>query len=129
MAKLEIFQNGNFNNGDPVFQIGIKNADGEYDIKVFEIMTSSKAAAKLKEMGGSPAAAATKKPSPPKKQVGSFAGFVEVVEEAEAASKSDLNKMTKLELESFAREFGVELDRREKKNTLVKEAYKAQFDG
>jgi len=121
MAKLEIFQNGNFNNGDPVFQIGIKNADGEYDIKVFEIMTSSEAAAKLKEMGGSPAAAATKKPSPPKKQ--------EVVEETEVASKSDLNKMTKLELESFAREFGVELDRREKKNTLVKEAYEAQFDG
>ncbi len=121
MAKLEIFQNGNFNNGDPVFQIGIKNADGEYDIKVFEIMTSSEAAAKLKEMGGSPAAAATKKPSRPKKQ--------ELPEETEAVSKSDLNKMTKLELESFAREFGVELDRREKKATLVKEAYKAQFDG
>jgi len=37
--------------------------------------------------------------------------------------------MTKVQLEEFAREFGIELDRREKKDTLVKEAYKAQFDG
>ena len=36
---------------------------------------------------------------------------------------------SKLQLEKFAREFGVELDRREKKETLVKQAYKAQFDG
>jgi len=37
--------------------------------------------------------------------------------------------MTKLEREAVARESGVELDRREKKETLVKQAYKAQFDG
>jgi|TARA_R100001530_G_scaffold44575_1_gene33762 hypothetical protein len=37
--------------------------------------------------------------------------------------------LTKLQLEKFAREFGVELDRRDKKETLVKQAYKAQFDG
>ena len=51
------------------------------------------------------------------------------VEEVEETTKADLNKMTKGELEEFAREFGVELDRREKKETLVKQAYKAQFDG
>jgi transposase len=122
MAKLEIFQNGNFSNGDPVYQIGSKNADGEYDISVFELMTEAEAKTKLKSMGGSPAkkAAPEKKAAPKKK---------EVVEEVEETSKADLNQMTKLQLEEFAREFGVELDRREKKASLVKDAYKAQFDG
>jgi transposase len=122
MAKLEIFQNGNFSNGDPVYQIGSKNADGEYDISVFELMTEAEAKTKLKSMGGSPAkkAAPEKKAAPKKK---------EVVEEVEETSKATLNEMTKLQLEEFAREFGVELDRREKKASLVKDAYKAQFDG
>ena len=122
MAKLEIFQNGNFSNGDPVYQIGSKNADGEYDISVFELMTEAEAKTKLKSMGGSPAkkAAPEKKAAPKKK---------EVVEEVEETSKAELNQMTKIQLEDFAREFGVELDRREKKETLVKQAYKAQFDG
>ena len=111
MAKLEVFQNGNFNNGDPVFQIGRKNSDGGYDVEVFDLMTKKEADAKLKSLSGS-----SKK-------------TVEVVEEVEETSKADLGKMTKLELEAFAREFGVELDRREKKGTLVKQAYKAQFDG
>jgi transposase len=122
MAKLEIFQNGNFSNGDPVYQIGSKNADGEYDISVFELMTEAEAKTKLKSMGGSPAkkAAPEKKAAPKKK---------EIVEEVEETSKASLNEMTKLQLEEFAREFGVELDRREKKASLVKDAYKAQFDG
>ena len=30
MAKLEVFQNGNFSSGEPVYQIGIKHKDGEY---------------------------------------------------------------------------------------------------
>lgn len=38
MAKLEIFQNGNFSDGRPVYRIGSKNADGEYDISVFDPM-------------------------------------------------------------------------------------------
>jgi len=113
--KLEVFQNGNFSNGDPVFQIGSKNADGEYDVKVFDLMSESEAKAKLKSMGvSSPAKAAPKKK--------------EIVEEVDETSKADLNQLTKTQLEEFAREFGVELDRREKKSTLVKEAYKAQFD-
>lgn len=70
MAKLEIFQNGNFSNGDPVYQIGSKNADGEYDISVFELMTEAEAKTKLKSMGGSPAkkAAPEKKAAPKKKK-------------------------------------------------------------
>ncbi len=115
MAKLEVFQNGNFSNGDPVFQIGAKNKDGWYDIEVFDLMSESQAKAKLKSLGGS------EEKSTPKKK--------EIVEEVEETSKAELNQMTKVQLEEFAREFGVELDRREKKDTLVKEAYKAQFDG
>ena len=110
MAKLEVFQNGNFNNGDPVFQIGSKNSDGSYDVTVFDLMSQEEAKAKLKSMGVKPA-----KEEP-------------AVEE-EATSKADLKNMTKIELEDFARDFGIELDRREKKDTLVKQAYKAQFDG
>tara|TARA_R100001443_G_scaffold112382_1_gene125898 strand:- start:4296 stop:4643 length:348 start_codon:yes stop_codon:yes gene_type:complete len=112
--KLEVVQNGNFSNGDPVFQIGSINADGDREIAVFDLMTESEAKAKLKSMGGS--SKSTSKAAEP-------------VEEVEETTKVDLNKMTKVELEEFAREFGVELDRREKKETLVKQAYKAQFDG
>lgn len=111
--KLEVVQNGNFSNGDPVYQIGSTNADGELEIAVFELMTEAEAKAKLKSMGGSSSSAKKK----------------EVVEEVEETSKAELNQMTKIQLEDFAREFGVELDRREKKETLVKQAYKAQFDG
>ena len=110
--KLEVVQYGNFSNGDPVYQIGSINADGKLEISVFDLMTETEAKAKLKSMGGSSSA---------KKK--------EVVEEVEETPKSELNKMTKIQLEEFAREFGVELDRREKKETLVKQAYKAQFDG
>ncbi|MEK9695864.1 MAG: hypothetical protein VW270_08875 [Candidatus Poseidoniales archaeon] len=115
MASLEVFQNGNFSNGDPVYQIGRKNADGGYDVEVFDLMTQKEASAKLKSMSGSKTKSQSKKET-----------AVEVVEET---TKSDLNKMTKSQLEDFAREFGVELDRKEKKETLVKQAYKAQFDG
>ena len=110
--KLEVVQNGNFSNGDPVYQIVSINADGELEISVFDLMTETEAKAKLKSMGGS---------SSSKKK--------EVVEEVEETPKSELNQMTKIQLEDFAREFGVELDRREKKEALVKQAYKAQFDG
>ena len=50
MAKLEVFQNGNWNNGDPVYQIGMKNSDGTYETVVFVLMTESEAKRVLKEM-------------------------------------------------------------------------------
>ena len=50
MAKLEVFQNGNWNNGDPVYQIGMKNSDGTYETVVFDLMTKSEAERVLKEM-------------------------------------------------------------------------------
>ncbi len=70
MAKLEIFQNGTSLHpdtmGDPVYQIGTKNADGEYDVVVFEAMTEKQAKEKLKELSGSNP---EPKKSPPKKKV------------------------------------------------------------
>lgn len=65
MAKLEIFQNGNFSDGRPVYQIGSKNADGEYDISVFDPMEKKEATARLAKMGGTPAS--KKKPAQKKK--------------------------------------------------------------
>ena len=50
------------------------------------------------------------------------------MEEVEETTKAELKEMTKVQLEEFAREFGVELDRRERKDTLIKQAHKAQFD-
>jgi len=126
-----MFQNGTFSTGEPVYQIGSKNADGEYDIVVFDPMRESEAKAKLKSMGGS----ASKKDAAVAVTGVSASGGTKsspkpvVVEEVEETTKAQLNKLTKVELEEFARDFGVELDRRERKDTLVKQAYKAQFDG
>ena len=57
MAKLEMFVNGNFADGEEVYQSGTKNtdgsgqtADGQYDIVVFDPMRKPEAEAKLKEL-------------------------------------------------------------------------------
>lgn len=54
MSSLEIFQNGTSLHpdriGEPVYQIGKKNADGEYDIVVFDGMSKKEAQARLAEM-------------------------------------------------------------------------------
>tara|TARA_R110002033_G_scaffold3024_2_gene18662 strand:- start:30 stop:311 length:282 start_codon:yes stop_codon:yes gene_type:complete len=73
VAKLEIFQNGTSLHpdtmGNPIYQIGSKNSDGEFDVVVFDAMTEKEAKAKLKEL--SPVKAAPKpKPEPkPEKKV------------------------------------------------------------
>jgi hypothetical protein len=102
---MEVFQNGRFSTGEPVYQIGTKNADGTYDVKVFALMTKAEADAKLKSMGGK-----AKPAAPKEKEVPDYSG------------------MTKAELEAFMREFGVELDRRKSKATLMKEV-DAFFEG
>ena len=98
---MEIFQNGRFSSGEPVYQIGTKNADGTYEVKVFDLMTKAQAEAKLKSMGVKPAAS----PKKPK-----------------------YDTMSKLELEAFMREEGIELDRRKSKAKLIAEI-KAYFKG
>jgi DNA-binding protein H-NS len=48
---------------------------------------------------------------------------------AKRYSSDDLRKMNKIQLEQHARKFGVELDRRENKEKLIKETIKAQAKG
>ena len=95
---MEIFQNGRFSTGEPVYQIGTKNADGTYEVKVFDLMSKAQAEAKLKSMGVTAKPAASKK-----KEVPEYSG------------------MTKKQLEALMREHGVELDRRKSKTALMKE--------
>ena len=111
--KLEVVQNGNFSNGEPVYQICSTNADGELEIAVFELMTETEAKAKLKSMGGSYSSSKKK----------------EEVEEVEETSKAEMNQMKKIQLEELDREIGVEIERREKKETIEKKEYKDKYDG
>jgi len=53
MAKLEMFVNGNFADGEEVYQIGTKNAEGTgetNDGQYYDPMRKSEAEAKLKEL-------------------------------------------------------------------------------
>ena len=54
MSGLEVFQNGTSLHpdrmGEPIYQIGTKNADGGYDVVVFDAMTKKEAQARLAEM-------------------------------------------------------------------------------
>ena len=107
MSKLEVFQNGVFSStGEPVFQIGSKNADGTYTITVFDLMTKAQAEAKLGEI----------QPSAPKKAAPKKAAKRKV------PSKEELTGMSKDALEVEMRKHGLELDRRKTKDTLVKQA-------
>jgi hypothetical protein len=103
---MEIFQNGRFSSGGPVYQIGVKQSDGTYDIKVYDTMTKEQAEAKLKSMGV--------KPTPVKAPVKEIA--------------SDYAELSKKELEVLMRGYGVELDRRKSKTKLLAEV-QAYFKG
>ena len=48
---MEIFQNGKFSSGGPVYQIGTKNSDGTYVTVVYDLMTKEQAETKLEAMG------------------------------------------------------------------------------
>ena len=103
---MEIFQNGRFSSGGLVYQIGVKQSDGTYDIKVYDIMTKEQAEAKLKSMGV--------KPTPVKAPVKETA--------------PDYAELSKKELEVLMRGHGVELDRRKSKTKLLAEV-QAYFKG
>lgn len=100
---MEVFQNGRFSTGEPVYQIGIRNADGTYDIKVFDLMTKGEAEAKLLSMGGVPAASKPKTKPP---------------------TVAKIKAMTKNQLEALMRKEGVELDKRRAKDALVAQVIK-----
>ena len=64
MSGLEIFQNGTSLHpdtmGEPIYQIGTKNADGGHGVVVFDAMTKKEAQARLADMQPKPP-----KPKPP----------------------------------------------------------------
>jgi hypothetical protein len=67
MAKLEVFQNGNFSDGRPVFQIGSKNEDGTYAVVNASLMSEEEANAVLAELQPAPKKEAAPKKAPAKK--------------------------------------------------------------
>lgn len=115
MAKLEIFQNGNFTDGRPVYQIGSKNADGDYEPVVFDPMDKNTAKARLAQMAGS--VAAPKKKAPVKKKT------------PDPLTRAELKDLTKAELGKYAKGFGADLDQREPKSVLINQAVKASKNG
>ena len=109
MSKLEVFQNGVFSNtGEPVFQIGTKQEDGTYVTEVFDLMSRGEAETKLNELQPT----VVKKKEVPKK----------AAPKIKVPSTTELNRMSKDELEVEMRSHGLELDRRKSKNALVKQA-------
>ena len=48
---MEVFQNGKFSSGGPVYQIGTRNSDCTYTTVVYDLMTKEQAEAKLDSMG------------------------------------------------------------------------------
>jgi hypothetical protein len=67
VAKLEVFQNGNFSDGRPVFQVGSKNEDGTYNIVNANLMSEEEANAVLAELQPAPKKEAAPKKAPAKK--------------------------------------------------------------
>ena len=67
MAKLEVFQNGNFSDGRPVFQVGSKNEDGTYTIVNASLMSEEEANAVLAELQPAPKKEDAPKKAPAKK--------------------------------------------------------------
>ena len=116
MSKLEVFQNGVFSNtGKPVFQIGSKQADGTYEVVVFSLMNRAEAEAKLNELQPP----VIKKKEAPKKVAPKKVAPKKVVA---VPSREELKAMTKVELEKEMRRHGLELDRRETKDALIKQS-------
>ena len=111
MSKLEVFQNGVFSSTrEPIFQIGSKQADGTYEVVVFALMGRAEAEAKLNELQPP----VVKKKEAPKKEAPKKVVAVPLREELKA--------MTKVELEKEMRKHGLELDRRETKDALIKQS-------
>jgi len=62
MAKLEVFQNGNFSDGRPVFQVGSKNEDGTYTVVDASLMSEEEAKARLEHLQPTPTPAPKNEP-------------------------------------------------------------------
>ena len=63
MDKFEVYKNGNFVDGRPVFQIGVKQENGSYAIVDGDLMSEEEAKARLKELQPAKKTAAKKEPA------------------------------------------------------------------
>ena len=116
MANLEVFQNGVFSSTrEPIFQIGSKQADGTYEVVVFSLMNRIEAEAKLNELQP-PVIKKKEAPKAKEKVVPKRAAKLRI------PFKAELESMTKVELEKEMRRHGLELDRRETKDALIKQS-------
>ena len=112
MADLEMISIGNNLNGDPVYQVGSRNSDGKMMLASTTIMTEAEAKAMI-----------ASKASAEVVEEAEVIEEAEVVEEAEVIEEAeesvDVDSMSKLQLEAYMREHGIELDRRKKKKDLL----------
>jgi len=116
MPNLEVFQNGVFSSTrEPIFQIGAKQADGTYEVVVFSLMNRAEAEAKLNELQP-PVIKKKEAPKAKEKVVPKKAVKLRI------PFKAELESMTKVELEKEMRRHGLELDRRETKDALIKQS-------
>ena len=116
MADLEMISIGNNLNGDPVYQVGSRNSDGKMMLASTTIMTEAEA----KAMIASKASAEVVEEAEVIEEVIEEAEVVEEAEVIEEAEESvDVDSMSKVQLETYMREHGIELDRRKKKKDLL----------
>jgi len=106
MADLEMISIGSNLDGDPVYQVGSRNSDGKIMLASNTIMTEAEARAMIASKASGEVIEAVAEP---------------VVEEAEEINDTvvDVDSMSKLQLEAYMREHGIELDRRKKKKDLL----------
>ena len=103
MADLEMISIGNNLDGDPVYQVGSRNSDGKMMLASTTIMTEAEARAMIaSKASGEVIEAVAEEP------------VVEVND-----TVVDVDNMSKLQLEAYMREHGIELDRRKKKKDLL----------
>ena len=112
MSKLEMIHVKNGEGNNPLYQIGVRHADGTHTAVRSDILKEHQAVALLAEL----------QPAVVEEVVEE--GVEEVVEEF----VSDFDAMSKVELEAIMREHGVELDRRIKKKDLLL-TVKSYFNG
>jgi hypothetical protein len=112
MADLEMISIGSNLDGDPVYQVGSRNSDGKIMLASNTIMTEAEARAMIASKASGEVIEAVAEP---------VVEEAEVIEEAEEINDTvvDVDSMSKLQLEAYMREHGIELDRRKKKKDLL----------
>ena len=105
MSKLEMIHVKNGEGNNPLFQIGVRHADGTHTAVRSDILKEHQAVALLAEL----------QPAVVEEVI------EEVIEEVVEEVVFNFDAMTKLELEAYMREHDIELDRRKSKKDLLRQ--------